>query len=369
MPGAAIAIVRDGRLVLARGYGLANVENEEPVEPDSLFRIASISKPITAAATLQLVEEGLLDLDDRVFQILDEFEPPEGASIDPRLDEITVRHLLQHSGSWDRDQSYDPMWIPGSIERELGVPKPVTCRDVIRFMLGQPLDFAPGSRYAYSNFGYCLLGRVLEEKTGRSYEEYVSERVLEPLGITRMKIGGTLPGNRAEGEVTYYGYPDQKLAYSVMPGTHEWVPWPDGGFYLQGMDSAGGWIASAIDLVRFATSVDGSRPPSALKPTTVQEMVSRPAPPLWEDSAYFYGMGWLVRPITDDANWWHNGSLPGTFSLLVRTDHGFAWAALFNSRPEEWGLFIDEADDLLWQGYREVSHWPSHDLFPEYGYE
>ena len=255
VPGAAIAVARDGRLVLAKGYGLANVENEEPVEPDSLFRIASISKPVTAVAALQLVEEGLLDLEERVFEILREFESPEGAAMDSRLDKITVRQLLQHSGGWDRDQGYDPMFIAGWIERELGVPKPVSCPDVIRFMLGQPLDFDPGARYAYSNFGYCLLGRVVEKKTGRPYEEYVRERVLEPLGITRMRIGGVLPDERVEGEATYYDYPGQELAYSVMPGTPEQVPWPYGGFYLE--DSVGGWIASAIDLVRFATSVNG----------------------------------------------------------------------------------------------------------------
>ena len=366
VPGAAVAVARDGRLVLAKGYGIANIESEEPVEPDSLFRIASISKPITAVAALQLVEEGLLGLDERVFQILDEFEPPNGASIDPRLDEITIRQLLQHSGGWDRDKSYDPMFIAGRIETELGVPKPVTCPDVIRFMLGQPLDFDPGARYTYSNFGYCLLGRVIEEKTGRPYEEYVRERVINPLGISRMRIGGTMNEDRAESEVTYYDYPGQELAYSVMPGTPEMVPWPYGGFYLE--DSVGGWIASAIDLVRFATSVDGSRPPRILEPATVEEMVSRPEPPLWADSDYYYGMGWLVRPVNDDANWWHGGSLPGTTSLLVRTHHGFTWAALFNSRPEEWGLFSDEVDDLMWRGFGEVSHWPTQDLFPEYGY-
>ena len=369
MPGAAIAIARNGKLVLAKGYGLANVENDEPVAPDSLFRIASISKPFTAVAVLQLMEGGLLDLDDRVFDVLAEFEPPRGATRDPRLDEITVRHLLQHTGGWDRDNSFDAMWIAGRVERELGIPRPVACPDVIRFMLGQPLDFDPGTRYAYSNFGYCLLGRIIEEKAGLSYEDYVRERILKPLGITRMAIGGTLPEDRAEGEVTYYGYPGQQLVVSVMPRTPERVPWPYGGFYLQGRDSVGGWIASAIDLVRFVTSLDRSRPPSVLKLDTLNEMVSRPAPPLWENSSYYYGMGWLVRPVTFDANWWHGGSQPGTSSLLVRTHHGFAWAALFNSRPKERSQFRQEVDRLMWRGIRVVSHWPSHDLFSEYGYE
>ena len=369
VPGASVAIARDGKLVLARGYGMADKEKEKPVDSDSLFRIASISKPITAVAVLQLVEDGGLNLDDKVFQILNQFQPPEGATRDPRLDDIRIRHLLQHSGGWDRDKSYDPMSIAGRIERELGVPKPVTCQDVIRFMLGQPLDFDPGTRYAYSNFGYCLLGRVIEAKTNQPYEEYVRESVLEPLGITRMGIGGTLLEDRVEGEVRYYDHPGQDQAYSVMPGTPEQVPWPYGGFHLRTMDSHGGWISSAVDLVRFTVSIDGSRPPPVLDPATVNEMVSRPAPPLWEDSAYYYGMGWLVRPVTDDANWWHDGSLPGTSSLLVRTHDGFAWAVLFNSRPSEWNLFIDEVDQLMWQGIGEVSHWPSHDLFKEHGHE
>ena len=239
---------------------------------------------------------------------------------------------------------------------------------VIRFMLGQPLDFDPGVRYAYSNFGYCLLGRVIEEKSGQPYEEYVRERVLEPLGIIHMRIGGTLPNERVEGEVSYYGFPGQELVHSVMPGTPEMAPWPYGGFHLKAMDSHGGWIASATDLVRFATSVEGSKPPRVLKPSTVEAMMSRPDPPLWDDSAYHYGMGWLVRPVNDDANWWHSGSQPGVKSLLVRTHDGFVWAALFNSRPDERGPFGNEVDNLMWRGVLEVSNWPSHDLFPEYGY-
>ena len=276
VPGASLAITKDGRLILAKGYGLANVEKQEPVQPDTLFRIASISKPITAVAVLKLVEDGLLNLDDRVFQILDRFQPPEGVRKDPRLDDITVRHLLQHSGGWDRDRGYDPMFSTGKVENELGVRKPASCRDIIRFMLGQPLDFDPGTGYAYSNFGYCLLGRVIEEKTGQPYEEYVKERVLAPIGISRMHIGGTLPKNRADGEATYYGFPGQKWADSAMPDTPRRVPWPDGGFHLRTLDAHGGWVASAIDLVAFATSVDGSRAPPVIGPQSVQTMVARP---------------------------------------------------------------------------------------------
>ena len=347
------------------------MENAEPVKPDSLFRIASISKPITAVAVMRMVEDDLLDLDEKVFEILSEFLERAGGVRDTRLGGITVRDLLQHSGGWDREESFDAMWIPHEIERELVVPKPVACGDVIRYMLNQRLDFAPGTRYAYSNFGYCLLGRIIEEKTGRLYEDYVKEQVLEPLGITRMRIGGTLPQDSADGEVTYYPSPGDSLAYSVMPGTRERVPWPYGGFHLKTMDAHGGWIGSAIDLVRFATSLDGSRSPSVLQPSTVQAMVSRPAIRSWEESSYFYGLGWLVMPMYDDANWWHNGSLPGTRSLLVRTHHGFVWSILLNRRERDWdsGNMIQDVDETMWQGVRQVSRWPSDDLFPDYGHE
>ena len=261
IPGGAVAIAKDGRLVFAKGYGLADVENEEPVLPDSLFRIASISKPVTAVAILTLVEDGLLDLDERAFDILDHFEAPDGAVLDPRINEVTVRQLLHHSGGWDRDVSYDAMWIPHRVAAQLNPPGPVVCRDVIRYMLGQPLDFDPGTQYAYSNLGYCILGRIIEEKTGQPYEEYVKENVLTPLGTTKMQVGGTLLEERAEGEVRYYGYPGQGLAYSVFPEGTQRVPWPYGGFHLEAMDAHGGWIASPVDLVRFATALDGNRPP------------------------------------------------------------------------------------------------------------
>ena len=369
MPGASIAIARDGKLVMARGYGLASIEDREPVHADSLFRIASISKPITAVAVLQMVEDGQLELDEKVFQILGEIRPAENASRNPQLDEITVRQLLQHSGGWDRGQSFDAMWIARRVERELGVAKPISCRDVIRFMLGQPLNFEPGTRYAYSNFGYCLLGRILEQKSGKPYEDYVAENVLEPLGIKRMAIGATLYEGRQEGEVTYYAYHGLGLAYSTLPGTPREVPWPYGGFHLKTMDASGGWVASAIDLVRFATALDGSRSPAPLEPSTVAQMLERPDLFHWDDSAYYYGMGWNVRPTQHDANWWHSGSMPGTQSLLVRTHHGFAWAALFNSRPGGEFGFLSEVDKLMWRGVNSVNRWPSEDLFPSFGYE
>ena len=179
-----------------------------------------------------------------------------------------------------------------------------------------------------------------------------------------MKIGGTTLEEKVDGEVAYYDYPGRDLAHSVLQTEPERVPWPYGGFYLQALDSLGGWIASPIDLVRFVRGLNGSEPPPVLRPETVELMVSRPDT-LWPDEPYYYGMGWSVRPTRGDANWWHYGSLPGTRSVLVRTYHGMVWAVLFNSQPKDNG-FSSELDKAMWLAVREVTTWPDHDLFTLY---
>jgi CubicO group peptidase (beta-lactamase class C family) len=127
-PGGAVAVAREGRIVFARGYGWANVEEKKPVQPDSLFRIASISKPITAVAIMRLVERGRLSLDAKIVDLLSlgdpGIAPPPGTKLDPRWHSITVRHLLHHTGGWDRAKSFDAMFIPIKAAAALGAPAP-----------------------------------------------------------------------------------------------------------------------------------------------------------------------------------------------------------------------------------------------------
>jgi len=253
------------------------------------------------------------------------------------------------------------MFRPIVAAEAVGAPKPATCETVIRYMLGQKLDFYPGTKYAYSNFGYCVLGRIIERVTGIKYEDFVKREVLEPTGITRMKEGGSLASDDAAGEVHYY---NEGTARSVFPALTARVPWPYGGFYLEAMDSHGGWIASAIDLVKFANAIDGRRGVTLLSRKSLAELTSRPAPPLPQNSLAYYGLGWSVRPVGKYANWWHGGSLPGTTTLLVRTHHGYCWAALFNSRPEAAGKLSGDLDSGLWKAFAEVANWPDRDLFP-----
>ena len=373
VPGGALAVVKDRRLVYARGYGWADREKKIPVRPASLFRIASVSKPITAVAVLKLIEEGRLSLDTRALPLLGltpliaSFRDPE-----PRLRKITVRQLLQHTGGWDRDKSFDPMFRPEQIAQAAHSPSPATAEQIIRHMLSMPLAFDPGARHAYSNFGYCVLGRVIEKVTGEPYEKFVREKILAPAGITRMSIGASLDGKQAPGEVRYYTS-DDATAKNVFPNGPEKVPWPYGGFHLEAMDAHGGWIASAVDLARFAAALDEPSRSPLLKPETFSTMYAPPPAPVSRKSdgsleASYYGCGWSVRPVGKNgkANYWHTGSLPGTNTLLVRRWDGLSWAALFNQRSEDKKLPDDAIDPALHRAAAAVGEWPREDFFASF---
>src|SRR5262249_17221749 len=130
---------------------------------------------------------------------------------------------------------------------------PAKVEQIIRYLEDKPLDFEPGSKYCYSNFGYCLLGRVIEKAGGKAYEKFVQEELLKPIGITDMQIGKTL--TTAKGEV-HYTDPAEPTGYGVYPGMiGKKVPSPYGAWCLETLDASGGWIASSIDLVRFGSAL------------------------------------------------------------------------------------------------------------------
>ncbi|MCU0231679.1 MAG: beta-lactamase family protein [Acidobacteria bacterium] len=367
VPGGALAVTKDDRLVYARGFGYADVERGRPVSPDALFRVGSVSKTLTATAILKLVETGKLRLEDRVFPMLPELTPPAGTRPDPRLARITVRDLLNHSAGWDRLASLDPMFAPRLTAQAVDARVPADARTVIRFMRGRPLEFSPGGRFAYSNFGYALLGRVVERASGVGYEEYVRSEVLAPLGITRMRIGRSRPADRPPEEVRYYDAPGRSPVRSVFPSDEELVAWPDGGFHIEALDSAGGWTASAIDLVRFMTAVDGlPERPDILEHDTLRLMWLRPQLSTWMLNNVWYGLGWYVRPDGPRAAVWHGGTLFGTTALLMRITDGRAFAAVFNTKPEEAEAFLWEVEAVLRRAASRVDAWPRGDDFPRW---
>lgn len=366
IPGAAIAVARNNCLLYSRGFGYADKKNHSVVQPTSLFRIASLSKPITATAILKLCETGVLNLDDKVLSILDEYgiAQKDSEKFDARWHDVTVRHVLQHRAGWDRDKAGDPMFSSLDIAEAMSSQSPASHRDIILHMLTKPLDFNPGERYCYSNFGYCLLGRVIERISGQGYEEFVKKEVLLPIGITDMRIGSSLPKFRAEGEVFYY---DRGRGISVFDVGRPEVPQPYGAWSLEAMDAHGGWIASAVELVKFGAGYFGTRRSSHIQEESFQSTIAQPLGPIdhgSEDSSIltYYGLGWQVF-VNDSGKLVqlsHRGSLPGTSSLLVCRADGICYAILFNGRESPLtDNVIKYIENDLWEVIGRVESWPT----------
>ncbi|GGQ26009.1 serine hydrolase domain-containing protein [Streptosporangium pseudovulgare] len=351
---AQLAITKYGKLVLARGYTYSDGSRYVPqTTPTSLFRIASLSKHITATAIMRLVQDGRLSLSAPVTTLLGL-----SATADPRLAQVTVLRLLQHLGGWDRDVSGDQLWLDHTISAALDAPLPIGHDDIIRYATGRPLDFDPGSKMVYSNYGYLLLGRIVEKVSGMDYESYVRQTLFAPVGVTRMRIGRSLRSEALPGEVSY---DSQYTRKTVLDDSGTVVPYQYGGFNMPNQDANGGWVASAVDLVRFARVFDAAGP--VLNSTSISRMVAKPEIGVSGDG-WWYGAGWYVRQVTGHLNTWHAGGMPGTYTYLARLQNGFTYAALFNRREEAGTLDFDVLSPRM--NAVTVTSWPTTDLFPQY---
>ncbi len=350
---AQLAVMKNGKILLARGYCFDDYSRTPAIpSPTSLFRIASLSKNITSAAIMRLVQDGKLSLSAKVTQVLG-LTPA-----DARMGQITVLRLMQHLGGWDRDASKDQLWLDHTISATLDVPLPIGHDDIIRYATARQLDFAPGSKMVYSNYGYMLLGRIIAKVSGQPYETYIKTKLLQPLGITRMRLGKSLKSEAATGEVSYESQYTNKTVLDTSGTT---VPYPYGGFNMPNQDANGGWLASAVDLVRWTLAFD--RPGTVLSSTSIAKLVAKPEIGVNEYDSW-YGGGWWCRQVTGHLNTWHNGSMPGTFSYLARLQNGFSYAVLFNRREESGTLDYDTIDDDM--NKVKVSSWPTTDLTPKY---
>ena len=308
--GMSIAYGRNGRIDFEAGYGFADAEGAEAVTPQHRFRIASVSKPFTATAVMECIEEERLRPGSKVFG-------PDGilgGDYGGDVAAITVDQLLTHtSGGWANDKN-DPMFKNPQMKHP----------ELIAWTLAnQKLTHKPGEHFAYSNFGYCVLGRVLEKVRKMPYEALIKKRLLEPCGITRMEIAGNTLAERKPNEVMYLT-PKPGAAY---------------GMNVTRMDSHGGWIATAGDLVRFASQL-----PVLLNQESIRTMTTH-------GISEGYARGWYVNKVP---NWWHSGSLPGTTTIMVHTAKGFCWAGLLNGRSEGLGIALDK---LMWQMGGVVKAW------------
>jgi len=351
--GASVSIAKNGQLVYAKGFGVADKANNTETEPFNKFRIASISKLITAVAIMKLQEEGKLSVNDRVFG-------PDGILNDPfysdprdkRVYSITVAHLLSHEGGWSTRWG-DQMFIPFVIAQAMNVNSPVDTKTIVRFALNKGLHFTPGTGKAYSNLGYAILGLVIEKVSGMSYFDYCRKKILEPIGIYDMTLARNLPSEKAPFEVTYYEPGDAMLKPSIY-GTGNLVPASYGGNDIEALGGAGGWLATAPDLMKLLLAIDGS--------DSRIDILSRKSITYMTDTNNgFAPIGW--KTTFPDGTWWRTGTFPGTAGMLKRQSDGTAWVILLNTSAWNGPEISTDINYMMARALSQVKVWPDRDLF------
>ncbi len=352
--GASVAVTKDGRLVYAKGFGYADEENKESVDPNHVFRLASVSKLVTSIAVMRLEEEGRLSLDAKVFGtggILND-------SIylqyrDSRIENITVQHLLVHRAGWSRYYG-DPMFMPHVVARKMNIELPVRNEDVIRYALTRKLNYRPGTRYSYSNLGYSILGEIIEKVTGMDYEDYVQLSLLHPLGIRDMQIGKGYYEEKAPREVKYYEMSGNKKVLA-FDSRNEYVPKVYGGNDIALLGAAGGWIGSPADILRLCVAIDGfNTSPDILLPETIEKMTN--------NSGGRYNMiGW--KGADGRGTWWRTGTLTGSSALMVRQKNGLNWIVITNTTTWKRSRIHSETSRTMFRALSNVKDWPEYDLF------
>lgn len=364
IPGASLAVAKDGKLLLAKGYGWADRDSKTAVTAQTLFRMGSINKTLTAIAVHQLVEDKQLALDQPVMPLLAKLGIVPARLGDLRSPNITVRHLLQHSGGMDREKSGDPFFQPTlrDVARRQGVA-PVSCEAVIKDTLERPLDFAPGERFAYSNTGYCMLGKVVEAVSGDPIGWRIGRSVLQPVIGKDFLAGKSL--DSLPGETCYHSFTGEPSA-TAAPGLRAWagVTAPYGSYSIESMDALGSWVATPSDVLKVFLAIDGARGTRLLPADTLRAMQAEPSlSSVPSGQSRYMGLGVEVAKTTQGANWWHCGSQPGVQTLALRTAAGYAWVIAFNSRPSDKHTFFGAFDKALWRATLFVKVWPQGDLF------
>lgn len=353
LAGLTMAIVKDGKLVFAHGYGYSDIEAKTPVNPGNLFRIASVSKLITAVAIMKLVEKRIVSLDSKVFgpnAILK--DSIFNKVVDKRLYKITIRHLLAHAGGWSLTYG-DPAFNSLVVLEKTGETGAATMDSYCRFIASRKLHFEPGTRSCYSNMGYMFLGKVIEAASHKTYEDFVVNEVLKPQGILDMHIGKSYLADKRLNEVKYYEAEESPMV-PAFDGSGRMVPKPYGGNPIELLGAAGGWVASSVELAKLMVLIDGFR--------TVPDMIPNHLIDQMVVNKDFKGpLGWKV--VKKNGDWIRTGSMAGTSAIMKRQSNGFGWVIIINSSSWKGPRLPAYVDYMMRQIEKKITSWPKTDLF------
>jgi D-alanyl-D-alanine carboxypeptidase len=339
IPGASLAVSKNGKLVYIKGFGKANISTGESVTPAHRFRLASVSKTFTGVAIMKLVQAGLLNLDAKVFGVGGVLGSDYGtAPYNANLLNITVRHLLQNvSGSWGSASGGDVIDQNPSY----------TYKQFFDWVINtRPNPNVPGTVYDYSNINFVLAGRIIEKISGKAYINYIKEDIMAPIGGTQTDMSGKTEAEKKVNEVTYYGQgTDAAYVYNIA---------------FPRRDADGGIMTTAKDLIRLVNAIDGSSSrPDILNTANLTALTTTSA----VFSGYACGIGiWSAENV-----WFNYGSLPGTRTAFMRNANGVCVALLLNSRVDPTtndNPFIYAMQDLCLNITKNTSYaWQDIDQF------
>ncbi len=295
-PGAAVLVKKKGQILFRKGYGLANMELQVPVEPDMIFRLGSITKQFTAVAILMLAEQGKLSLQDEITKFVPDY-PTQGRT-------ITVEHLLTHT-SGIKSYTDMPEWLPL-------MRKDMTLQEIINLFKDQPMEFAPGERWKYNNSGYILLGAIIEKVSGKSYAQFLEDHIFGPLGMKHSFYDSTtrLIPRRIP------GYSKGNSGFENAPYLSMTQPY-----------AAGSLLSSVDDLAIWNEALLAGK---LIKRDSLQHAFS--SFKLKDGTDARYGFGWFVSSYEGHRLIEHGGGIPGftSYALIMPEDQVFV-ALLTNS--------------------------------------
>ena len=290
IPGISLAVVRNGRVIKSKGYGLANIEANSAATPKTVYEIGSLTKQFTAAAIMLLIAEGKISLDDKITRYF-----PEA----PRTwNHITIRHILTHTSGIQNHVA-----VPGYLnifKTNLSFETTPTRDEILKEFYKLPMEFEPGETWAYDNTGYYLLGFIIEKASGKSYYQFLDERIFKPLGMGATRSTDILPivPNRASG----YEWVNNK--FENRP-----VLLPDIGF------SAGTIISTVEDLTKWDAALYTEK---LLKKTSLEQMWTPVLANNVSLASFDYGFGWFIDNYRNHQIVQHSGGTPGFSSIIYR---------------------------------------------------
>lgn len=300
-PGAAVVVLKDGKTILRKGYGLADVEKKAAVQPGDVFRIGSMTKQFTAVAILMLEEEGKLSVQDEITKFLPDY-PTQGKK-------ITVEHLLHHTSGI---KSYTGMpTFRGIMNKEM---KP---SEVVDFFKNEPMDFAPGERYSYNNSGYFLLGVIIEKVSGMTYAEFVAKRIFEPLNMQHTAF----EGHERNGVKRVPGYQRGREGYQPAAAMSMTQPY-----------AAGSLVSNVDDLVTWNAAIEAGK---LLKADTWKRAFTPGV--LNNGKPIEYGYGWSLRKLRGEPIIEHGGAINGFLSEGIRVPGSKVFVALLMNHGRQPG--------------------------------